>query len=181
MLNKYELLFVVDEHNQPLEPKTRDSVHKDGDWHRVSHVWIFNHNFDVLCQKRSEKKDKNPGKWEPYFGGHLGPGTDYLEGALTEVSEELSLTLAELTFAFVHKNISAKEFQGIFYAIWSGQFDNLQLETDEVAEISWIPIEKLLTELEKNDPDWVDFGYTLDIRKYISAIVMQENFSLGNS
>lgn len=34
MINKDELLFVVDENNNPVEPKPRKKVHTKGYWHR---------------------------------------------------------------------------------------------------------------------------------------------------
>ena len=53
-----ELLDLVDENGVPTgEVKERELVHRDGDRHRTSHVWLFrqrNGRWQVLLQKRSE-------------------------------------------------------------------------------------------------------------------------------
>ena len=67
MIDIQELLFVVDENNQPLKPQLRSSAHKNGLWHRTTGIWVINKSKKVLCQKRSLKKDLNPGIWEAFL------------------------------------------------------------------------------------------------------------------
>ena len=55
-----EMLDIVDEYGNPTGViKERSIVHRDGDRHRTSHVWIVRDNnkgsFDVLLQKRSKR------------------------------------------------------------------------------------------------------------------------------
>ncbi len=69
MINKEELIFAVDENNNPIEPISRENAHKNGIWHRISDIWIINKKKQVLVQKRSALKDTNPGKWEAFVGG----------------------------------------------------------------------------------------------------------------
>ncbi|HXS15141.1 MAG TPA: NUDIX domain-containing protein, partial [Candidatus Saccharimonadales bacterium] len=85
MIKKDELLFTVDENNLLQEPKPRNEVHANGYWHRTAHIWIFNDKKEILCQKRSLLKDMNPGKWEPFFGGHMAPQEEYIDNALLEL------------------------------------------------------------------------------------------------
>jgi isopentenyl-diphosphate Delta-isomerase len=118
VINKDEMLFVVDKNNNPLEPKPRSEVHSKGYWHRTAHVWILNFKNQLLCQKRSLLKDSNPGFWEPFFGGHLAPGVEYLDGAIEELNEELGLNIKkdQLKLFKIYKEQGDKpsEFQGVF-------------------------------------------------------------------
>jgi isopentenyldiphosphate isomerase len=165
MINQNELLFVVDENNTPLPPKPRHQVHSSGDWHRTSHVWIKNNQQQLLCQKRSLQKDKNPGIWEAYFGGHLHPQQEYLDGAIQEIQEELNLTFTreELNFFKVSQSFKNNEFQAIYYTIWNGDSKQIQFEKEEIDTITWLDIatiEKLCTH---TPADWSFPNYTLDI------------------
>lgn len=72
MINSEELLFCVDDNNNPIEPLPRKFVHANSVWHRVSHIYVVNtQNKQILCQQRSLKKDALPGIQEAYFGGHV--------------------------------------------------------------------------------------------------------------
>ena len=51
------------------EVKARELVHRDGDLHGTSHVWLVRYredrkSADVLLQKRSMKKDSFPGSYD---------------------------------------------------------------------------------------------------------------------
>ncbi len=92
-----EILDVVNENNKLTGvKKARNIVHRDGYWHRTAHVWIINKNNEVLCNKRSSKKEVFPGKWEPVVGGHVKSGKTYRTTALEELSEELGIKSPQL-------------------------------------------------------------------------------------
>lgn len=40
--------------------KARSLVHRDGDWHRSTHIWVLSSDGDVLVQKRAAGKDTFP-------------------------------------------------------------------------------------------------------------------------
>lgn len=40
--------------------KARSAVHRDGDWHRSTHIWLVDTDGRILVQKRSELKDTFP-------------------------------------------------------------------------------------------------------------------------
>lgn len=116
MINNEELLFCVDENNNPIDPKPRNLVHATGIWHRTSHIWIVNDKKEILCQRRSLLKDKAPGLWEGFFGGHIPPQVSYLDHALTELEEEVGLKVSkqDLKEVFVYKLDRGCEFVGVF-------------------------------------------------------------------
>jgi isopentenyldiphosphate isomerase len=161
MINNEELLFVVDENNNPNQSKSRKDTHAKGLWHRTSHIWIVNTQLQILCQKRSILKDTNPEKWEAHFGGHIRSGEDYIDNAIIEAKEEIGLQRKkeDMIFFGIHKYNRDKEFQGIFYTFWNGDTSELILEKEEVDEIKWISYAELQEVFKNQDERWVHNGY----------------------
>ena len=59
-----ELIDIVDENdNITGEIKDRDYVHNNNLYHRHVSCFILNNNGEVLLQRRSMTKKKNPGIW----------------------------------------------------------------------------------------------------------------------
>jgi len=172
MLNKDELLFVVDEDNNPLEPKPRREVHDNDYWHRTSDIWIINRKGQVLCQKRSYLKDFNPGMWESFFGGHLGPDEVYDVGAAKELREELGIhaNKEDLTLFTIFKHDLYREFRGVFVFLWDGKLDTIVREEEEVDEVAWIDLARL-KESYANEPEkWTPSGYEKELFAYLEKI-----------
>lgn len=170
MINKDELIFVVDEQNNPVESKPRSKVHQNGLWHRVSHIWVTNSQKQVLCQRRSLLKDTSPGKWEAFFGGHLAPGTEYLDGAVLELNEELGLeiTKQDLKQILIFKDEIRKEFQGVFLLIWDGEIEKINFEEAEIDQLKWVNLGELKEVLNSQDPNWTQMGYEKEAFKFIN-------------
>lgn len=101
-----EMFFVVDEDDNPLPALPRRLVHDHGVWHRVAHIWILNTAGQILCQQRSLMKELNPGTWEPFFGGHLRPGEDYL-------GEPGGRSLRRLVLQFLSPSLNYGRFTNI--------------------------------------------------------------------
>ncbi len=60
--------------------------------HPVVHLHVFNKAGKLYLQKRSLKKDTQPGKWDSAVGGHISPGETIPQALLRESMEELDLT-----------------------------------------------------------------------------------------
>ena len=125
MINTEELLFVVDEFDMPLKPKTRKQVFKEGLWRRTAHVWVINDQKQLLCQRRSMLKDLGPGLWEPAVAGHIGPTDNYFTGATRELFEETGIEVnpTDLNLFKIYRDPRFKEYRGIFYYKWNGKID----------------------------------------------------------
>jgi isopentenyldiphosphate isomerase len=73
--------------------KPRREVHRDGDWHRSIHVWIWGlvegapH---LVFQRRALGKDTWPGAFDVAVTGHVRAG-ELLDAALREVEEEIGI------------------------------------------------------------------------------------------
>ena len=89
--NDDELFDVVDENDVPTGIATRAQVHSENLIHRAVHVFVLNKNGDLWLQKRSLRKDKNPGLWDSSVSGHLDAGEDYLAAAVRELGEEIGV------------------------------------------------------------------------------------------
>lgn len=86
-----ELFDVVDADDQPVGTATRSEVHAKNMIHRAVHVFVLNKNGDLWLQKRSFKKDMNPGLWDSSVSGHLDAGEGYQSAAIRELGEEIGL------------------------------------------------------------------------------------------
>ncbi len=149
-----ELLDLVDENGVPTgEVKERELVHRDGDRHRTSHVWLFrrwNGRWQVLLQKRSEQKDSHPGCFDISSAGHIPAGVDWVPSALRELEEELGLRMQaeQLHLAgvrrfdwkgsFYGKPFRDRQVSRVYYGIWEGEPRDLRLQDSEVSEVVWM-------------------------------------------
>src|SRR6266571_6880500 len=86
-----EIFDVVNEHDEVTGQQTRSEVHRLGLKHRAVHVLVFNDRGEVFLQKRSMKKDRQPGVWDSSASGHVDTGEDYDACAVRELGEELGL------------------------------------------------------------------------------------------
>src|SRR5438477_6157990 len=74
--------------------KSKTEIHRNGDWHRAAHVWIVASDGRVLVQRRSLRKENNPGLWDVSAAGHLSAGESAIEAAVRETAEEIGLELS---------------------------------------------------------------------------------------
>lgn len=162
IVNKNELLCVVDEFDTPQTPQPRHIVFKKGLYRRTAHVWLVNHENKVLCQRRSAKKDTGAGKWEVTVGGHIGPDDNYFTGAAREVREETGLPITEkdLTLVKIYKDHQTREYRGVFYCKWEAHPHHIKKEEDEVDEVKFLSLKTLKSYLlYKKHKNWISPGY----------------------
>lgn len=92
-----ELFDVVDETDTVIGSLPRDEVHAKDLRHRAVHVMIFNTAGEILLQKRSIWKDRNPGLWDSATAGHVDAGETYEQAARRELTEEIGVEVDALT------------------------------------------------------------------------------------
>jgi isopentenyl-diphosphate delta-isomerase len=88
-----EVFDVVDDKDQVIGQQLRSEVHRLGLMHRATHVLVFNGTGQVFLQKRSMKKDRQPGVWDSSASGHVNSREDYDACAVRELHEEIGLQL----------------------------------------------------------------------------------------
>ncbi len=86
-----EIFDIVDAQDRVIGQATRAEVHSKGWLHRSVHILVFNEVEELFLQKRSMKKDENPGLWDTSAAGHVEAGEDYLVSAERELEEELGI------------------------------------------------------------------------------------------
>ncbi|CAN5776353.1 hypothetical protein BH23CHL2_BH23CHL2_16650 [soil metagenome] len=95
---QHERFDIYDAEGRPLgRSKPRGEVHRDGDWHRSLHLWIWGTEAGkpfVIFQRRSMTKDTWPGALDVAVGGHFRSGESLAE-TLRETEEELGLTVSD--------------------------------------------------------------------------------------
>jgi isopentenyldiphosphate isomerase len=89
-----ETLDVVNDRDEVIGRRTRREVHRLGLIHRAVHVLVFNAAGQVFLQKRSLKKDRQPGVWDSSASGHVDSGEGYDTCAVRELREEIGLHLS---------------------------------------------------------------------------------------
>lgn len=161
-----EMVFIVDENNNPLKPQPRDIMIRDNLWCRVASVVVIDTNQRmVLCQKRSDTKDQRPGLWVVEFGGKANPAEDCLVTAQRELFEESGIEchIDELVFSDVEKSAERRQF-AYCYHLNRSITTHLSPDPIEVSDTQWLPITEVISNLE-NDPSWYSYGNDLKILK----------------
>ena len=104
--------------------------------HPVVHIHIMDRMERIYLQKRSMKKDIQPGKWDTAVGGHVDYGEEIIEAVYREASEELGLNGFNPVYleSYVFESQVEKELVNVFAAI--GSFE-LKPDHDEVDEGRW--------------------------------------------
>lgn len=104
--------------------------------HPVVHIHIIDRMSRIYLQKRSMRKDIQPGKWDTAVGGHVSYGEAILESVYREASEELKFTdfhpIHIITYEF--ESPVEREMVNVFAAV--GSYD-LTPDLDEVDEGRW--------------------------------------------
>jgi 16S rRNA (adenine1518-N6/adenine1519-N6)-dimethyltransferase len=86
-----EIFDVVNERDEVVGQNSRSEVHRLGLKHRAVHVLVFNSRGEVFLQKRSLRKDRQPGLWDSSASGHVDSGETYEACAVRELREEIGL------------------------------------------------------------------------------------------
>lgn len=104
--------------------------------HPVIHIHIMDRYSRIYLQKRSLKKDIQPGKWDTAVGGHVSYGESLMEAVYREASEELCLQefnpIHLMTYEF--ESSVEREMVNVFAVV--GSYD-LHPDLDEVDEGRW--------------------------------------------
>src|SRR5215468_9128241 len=89
-----EIFDVVNDRDEVIDRRPRSEVHRLGLRHRAVHVLVFNSRGEIFLQKRSMKKDRQPGLWDSSASGHVDSAEDYDACAVRELEEEIGLKIS---------------------------------------------------------------------------------------
>lgn len=155
-----ELFDVLTENGEPTGiVRERALIHRYGDPHATSHVWVLRKNAsgnrELLLQKRSMEKDSFPGCYDISAAGHVQAGDNCLDTAVRELKEELGIAAepSELQFVGVHTGKIETEFYGkpfcnyeisnVYLYEKKADTGELILQESEVESVCWMSFEEL--------------------------------------
>ena len=101
--------------------------------HRVVHVLIMDESGRWLLQKRSARKDIQPGKWDMSVGGQVVPGESSVDAAMREVREEMGIEAGGLVelYRYLWRSDVESELVTTFLSRHGGSFTHDPAEIDE--------------------------------------------------
>lgn len=148
--------------------KARNHVHRDGDWHRAVHVWIYAQSTHrLLIQKRAACKESWPNLWDISAAGHVTAGDQSLETAQRETQEELGVDVPVEAIEPLFSMQSAfntnddtfvnNEFIDVYLVTVKDEVpvDSFTLQQSEVAAVRYIGTEELEKVFKSNDRAFV--------------------------
>jgi len=147
----HELLAVVDINDRVIGSLPRREIHQRGLRHRAVHILVFDDQGRLCLQKRSMRKDVNPGAWDTSAAGHVDFGETYEGAAQRELEEELGIRTSEalLPVGLIEASeTTGWEFVRVFVTRHAG---TLIANQDEIDALDWIThndLERLLLDVD---------------------------------
>jgi isopentenyldiphosphate isomerase len=150
-----EPLELFDAGGRPLGvAKSREAVHRDGDWHQAFHCWIVRPGArpEIVLQRRSLAKDTFPGAWDAAAAGHWRFGESAAEAA-REIAEELGLAVPFSALTLVGSEKSARhhpnglidrEHHRVYRLVWTAPLSSFRPDPAEVAGLAAFPAQQLI-------------------------------------
>tara|TARA_B100001939_G_scaffold308021_1_gene288395 strand:- start:348 stop:920 length:573 start_codon:yes stop_codon:yes gene_type:complete len=155
-----ELLEVYTSNGEKTGKKlSKSEIHRKGFFHSTIHVWIFTKKGKILIQKRSSKKDLNPGIWDVSVAGHIKFDEKIKEAAKREAFEETGinintedlLEIGVYKSVNIHSNVIDKEFFHTYILQIDENFIDLNYKNNEVEDLKLISINEMEDILKKEN------------------------------
>jgi len=149
-----EIFDVVNERDEVIGRKPRNEVHRLGLMHRAAHVLVFNKRGKVFLQKRSMKKDRQPGLWDSSTSGHVDSGEDYDACAVRELREEIGLRVSEVPRRLFKLPASAETDQEHVWVYRCEAEGPFQLHPEEIERGDWFEPGKVTSWMRKKPEEF---------------------------
>lgn len=160
-----EWLDVVDKNGEPTgEVVERSKAHREGIWHRTSHVWLVrkkNGRIEVLVQKRSADKDAYPGCYDTSSAGHIPVGCSYEESAIRELKEELGVTAREEDLhlcgrrtvyhdeVFYGQPFIDRQISNVYVIWFDREAEDFHIQEEELESVRWMELGECIRMVEE--------------------------------
>jgi len=163
-----DIFDVVNERDEVIDAKPRSYVHANGLLHRAVHILVFNSRGEIFLQKRSMKKDRQPGVWDSSCSGHVDSGENYDETTVRELREELGMKVKSPPQKLFKIDACAEtdaEFVWIYRCENDGPF---QLHPDEIETGDWFAPE-FVTKWISEKPQEFATAFVLIWKRYLAT------------
>jgi len=139
----------VNELDQPVGTVARTDVFVVGASFRVTHVFIFNRQGQLLLQQLAETRLRHPGRWGSSVAAYVAAGEDYSQAAHRRLEEELGIDL-ELQFATKTQmpDEGCTKFITLYFARHSGPFN---IDSAHIARVEFVGLTDMQNAI-KNEP-----------------------------
>ncbi len=150
------VITYVDENDNVIGQGERTDALAKGIIHRISRVFVFNSQGEILIQKRSANISL-PNLWDQSAAGHVDPGEDYMSAAERELREETGIQnvpLRELVKYYAEETdqgVTAKRFSTLYVGTYDG---DVHTTPEEVAELRWITPDELAAWMREKPQDF---------------------------
>jgi isopentenyl-diphosphate delta-isomerase type 1 len=142
-----EYFEIVTEEGKVIGKAMRSECHNNPELlHRVAHVLVFNSQGWLFLQKRSLKKDIQPGKWDTSCGGHLDIGESFEDAAYRELYEELGIKGVRLYYLhdYIWRTERESELVRTYKVVYDGEITFNKEEIEEGRFFTQAQIESML-------------------------------------
>ncbi len=163
---------VVNEKDEILGYKDKKD-RNSSDIIRVSGVWIFNSNKELLIAQRAFDKVNDPGKWGPSAAGTVEEGETYVANILKEIQEELGISVNEKDLILSYHDLrqtSHKYFCQMFLAKVDLPIESFHPQKKEVEAVRWVPVKELLEWAEKKPEDFIA-SFHIRIKSIVETVL----------
>lgn len=163
-----EIFDIVNERDEVIGRNSRREVHRLGLMHRAVHVLVFNSRGEIFLQKRSMRKDNNPGVWDSSASGHLDCGEGYDACAVRELREEIGLRLNNCPARLFKIAACAETDQEHVWTYHCEADGPFRLHPEEIETGKWL-LPEMVTRWIAERPEDFASGFRLVWKKYLES------------
>jgi isopentenyldiphosphate isomerase len=156
-----ELLLCFDDAGNRIEALPRNVVHEKPlrIWHGVTAIWVFNRKNEVLCTRRSEHNEGNPGRWQTCVGGHVRGDQIFIDAAIAELWEEIGIPVSKqrLFLIYQKKREESRHIVHAYGLVFDEPVSSLKFIDGEVTSAEWLSFEAYEKRREQQPESWCNW------------------------
>ncbi|MEG0169337.1 NUDIX domain-containing protein [Anaerorhabdus sp.] len=145
----------------------RGEMIPEGVYHAVVIVIVVHKDGDFLLMQRSMDKVEYPGYYEPGASGSVLQFETPLKAAFRELEEETGILATNMYFIEKTAKIEYKTIYSIYYTVYSGDKNAIQLQEHETMNYKWIDENQFILSM---DEEWLLVMFKDAVRFVISKM-----------